>query len=100
MNRFRLFSGASAITLLACASAAFAQDATTQDDQAVINDIVVTARKTNENLQSVPVAITALSGEALQSKTVQSVTDLQFNVPGLVNFPEPQGGAPSFAIRG
>ncbi len=100
MDRSLLFSGVSAITMLVCAPAAFAQEATAQDAQSGINDIVVTARKTNENLQSVPIAITALSGDALQTKTVQSVTDLQFNVPGLVNFPEPQGGAPSFAIRG
>ena len=68
--------------------------------QPSIGDIVVTARKTEEKLQNVPIAVTALSGAALKQQTVHGVQDLQFHVPGFVEYPEGQGGAPDFAIRG
>jgi len=65
-----------------------------------IADIVVTARKTEEKLQNVPIAVTALTGAALKQQTIQNVQDVQFHVPGFVSYPEAQGGAPDFAIRG
>lgn len=52
-------------------------------EQTGIADIVVTARKTSENLQSVPVAVTALDAEDLASKQVFEVTDLQRTAPSL-----------------
>jgi iron complex outermembrane recepter protein len=61
---------------------AFAQ-AAAEEAQGGIADIVVTARKTNENLQSVPVAVTALNAETLASKQVLEVTDLARTAPSL-----------------
>jgi iron complex outermembrane receptor protein len=46
-------------------------------------EIVVTAQKRQENLQDVPIAITALSGNELQSSGVGSTTDLGLVTPGL-----------------
>ena len=46
------------------------------DDQGGIADIVVTARKSSENQQSVPVSVTALNTAALESRQVLEVTDL------------------------
>jgi iron complex outermembrane recepter protein len=57
--------------------------AAAEEAQSGIADIVVTARKTNENLQSVPVAVTALNSEALASKQVLEVTDLARTAPSL-----------------
>lgn len=54
-----------------------------EDDQSGIADIVVTARKSSENLQSVPVSVTALNAEALESKQVFEVTDLARTAPSL-----------------
>lgn len=45
--------------------------------------IVVTARKTSENLQTVPVAVTALSGAALAEAGINNVFDIQGKVPNL-----------------
>lgn len=45
--------------------------------------IVVTARKTAENLQTVPVAVTALSGDALTEAGINNVFDIQGKVPNL-----------------
>src|SRR5690606_16515249 len=52
-------------------------------DGALQSEIVVTARRREENLQEVPIAITALSDEALREANVQSVNDLRFRVPSL-----------------
>jgi iron complex outermembrane recepter protein len=63
----------------ASAQAAPAEEAATGG----IADIVVTARKTSENLQSVPVAVTALDAEDLATKQVFEVTDLARTAPSL-----------------
>ncbi|WP_371433278.1 TonB-dependent receptor [Novosphingobium sp.] len=48
-----------------------------------IADIVVTARRTSENLQVVPVAVTALSQVKLEERQVTQVTDLARSAPSL-----------------
>jgi iron complex outermembrane receptor protein len=48
-----------------------------------IQDIVVTARRTAENLQRTPVAVTALSNQTLVQKQIAQVTDLQRAAPAL-----------------
>ena len=50
---------------------------------AALDDIVVTAQRRSENLQNVPVAITALSAATLTNARIQSVTDLRLAVPSL-----------------
>lgn len=47
-----------------------------------IGDIVVTAQRREENLQTVPLAITAVSGETLQQRGVTDVSRLAEFVPG------------------
>lgn len=48
-----------------------------------LDDIVVTAEKREENLQNVPISITAMSGETLTATGISNVEDLQFFVPGV-----------------
>jgi len=64
-----------------------------------IEEVIVTARKTEESVQDVPVSITALSADAMTKDAVLSVSDLRSSVPGLFISPNSQGGAPTFAIR-
>src|SRR5688572_7848388 len=45
--------------------------------------IIVTAQRREENLQDVPIAATALSGDQLEDKAVQRLADLQFAAPSL-----------------
>lgn len=52
--------------------------------QSGIADIVVTARRTEESLQTTPIAVTALGTEALAVAKVENVADLQKTAPGLV----------------
>jgi iron complex outermembrane recepter protein len=71
---------------LAIAGTAQAQTAPAAESAAEpggIADIVVTARKTSENLQSVPVAVTALTAGDLARKQVLEVTDLARTAPSL-----------------
>ena len=46
-------------------------------------EIVVTAERRTQNLQTVPIAATALSGAALEKKAVLRMADLQFASPSL-----------------
>ncbi|MCU6455549.1 TonB-dependent receptor plug domain-containing protein [Sphingomonas sp. A2-49] len=51
--------------------------------QGAIGDIVVTARRKDEKLQQVPLAVTAFDQAALDRGRVQSLFDLQQSVPSL-----------------
>lgn len=48
-----------------------------------LEEIVVTAQRRSENLQSVPVTVNAVSGEQLSAAGVSSLQTLQVAVPGL-----------------
>lgn len=48
-----------------------------------LDDIVVTAQKRSENIQSVPVSIVAVSSEALERAGVNTLNDVQRLAPGL-----------------
>ena len=76
---------AAALSLMAVASVS-AQDAptpATSEEATTLDAIIVTAQKREEQLQDVPIAITALSERLLQDTGVRDVKDLQILVPGL-----------------
>lgn len=93
----------SALVLAACPLAAKAQRAepAAAADAPSIDDIVVTARRREENIQTVPVAITAVTGEAIRSRTLSQLSDVQDIAPNVV-FTESQGlkGTSRVFIRG
>jgi len=70
-------------------------------EEAPANDgaIVVTARKREENLQEVPLAITAYSGEQLQEKGIANLSDLAAFTPGLA-FQDVNGAYAAPVLRG
>lgn len=51
--------------------------------QVAVEEIIVTARKRGENLMDVPVALTALTGDALIEKGIRGFNELNDFVPGL-----------------
>jgi iron complex outermembrane receptor protein len=63
------------------AGTAAAPQATTDDD--TLGDITVTARKRGESLIDVPVAITALTGDAMAARGIKDLNTLNDFVPGL-----------------
>ncbi len=76
------------LSLATCVSMALAiaagnayAEATTSEG---LEEIVVTAQKRGENLQDVPIAITALTPDALDRSGISDTAGLQAAVPGLV----------------
>jgi iron complex outermembrane receptor protein len=63
--------------------AAEANQAAETADTEGTNDIVVTARRRNEILQDVPVAVTAYSGEALEAQGALDLTDIGDTTPNV-----------------
>ncbi|OCC23491.1 TonB-dependent receptor [Croceicoccus estronivorus] len=83
---------------------AFAQESTAQSTEksgSGLGEIIVTARRTAESMQSVPVAVTALSGSFLDSQNIVDVTSVPQFTPNLSIMAQP--GSPTAAsvfIRG
>lgn len=81
---------ASACAMVMATAPAFAQEASVAppasdqaDEAGQISDIVVTAQKRAQNLQDVPVAVTAFTGSALQDRGIVNVGELTTITPGL-----------------
>ncbi|MGV1683873.1 TonB-dependent receptor [Sphingopyxis sp. NJF-3] len=49
-----------------------------------IEDIVVTARRVEESLQTTPVAVSAFTGQMLEDRAIKDVTELSGSTPNLV----------------
>ena len=82
-------------------SAPAARAAPADDDRTSLGDIIVTARKVAENLQDVPVAVTAFSGEALAQQNARVVPDVALLTPGLTfSAPQTTPSAVVMSIRG
>ena len=98
---FRIISAAVVPCLLLAGgvTSAFAQQATSAQPaaqnqsgagSAALEEIVVTATKRSQNIQNVPISISAFTSESLQEKNISSVQSLSNLTPG-VNL---VGGAP------
>ena len=71
-----------------------------QEAMAEIEEVVVTAQKRNENLQDVPIAVSALNSDDIEKFQLDQVTDLRGTVSGLEIRQALGIGAPSMTIRG
>lgn len=75
---------AASLALFAMTGTAYAQETPQAEDaSAGIGDIVVTARKREESLLKTPVAISAITSEAIEKKGIVSMNDAVLNTPGL-----------------
>lgn len=65
-------------------------------------DIIVTARRREENIQDVPIAVSAFGGQALQEQNITNIETPNGRVPGLTTAPVSGSGrtAPAFSMRG
>lgn len=66
----------------------------------MLEEVIVTAQKREQNLQDVPIAVSAFSGEMLAESGVKDILDLQAIVPSLRVGTEQTSTTSSFAIRG
>jgi iron complex outermembrane receptor protein len=69
---------------------------------AAIEEIVIMARKVEENLQEVPISVTAFSAEFLERKGLDTVNELGAFTPNLLTTPGPSGSGrgANYYIRG
>lgn len=68
-------------------------------ERLIIEEIVITAEKREQSLNDVGLAVTALSGDSLAEKGINSVEDLVKVVPGFNAAPTPYG-SPVYSLRG
>jgi iron complex outermembrane recepter protein len=94
-----------AVSMLAiaicAASPAMAQDADMSEDTEAYADeeIIVTAQRTNETLQDVPIAVSAFTAEALEKQQIENSSDLMLTLPN-ITFTKTSFTSSSFTIRG
>jgi iron complex outermembrane recepter protein len=80
LTKFSLLSGA-ALLIAGMPVAAYAQAAA--DENAGDSAIIVTARKRSEDIQSVPIAITAYTAKDLESRNISNLSDFSNSTPGV-----------------
>jgi len=85
----------------ALSTVALAQTASQEPAVTGLDDVIVTARRTEESAQRTPLAVSAFSGETLAREGAKDVTDLQGAVPNL-NIVQGRGSsnATNIYIRG
>lgn len=92
---------ASVSATMFAAPAVLAQDKSEAQDAGGIEEIVVTAQKTSESLQRVPIAVTAVSGAALERAQIKDIQGLANSIPNVqINSFSNSPDSAVFTIRG
>ena len=81
------------------AQPALAQADGASEQKGGVPTVTVTAQRTEESLQSVPIAVSAVDAGMLERQQIDNFSDLQFNVPN-VTFSKTNFTGANFAIRG
>lgn len=84
---------------ISLATAATALLSVTAFAQATIEEVIVTAQRTEQSLQDVPIAVSAFTDEILDERQIEFASDIQLQVPGLSYSANGFNGG-QFAIRG
>ncbi|MEQ9451262.1 MAG: TonB-dependent receptor [Pseudomonadales bacterium] len=92
----RRFAVIAAVLSAAAFSGSFTQLA---NAATVMEEVIVTAQRSEQGVQDVPIAVTALTGEMLEDKGIVNPSDLQMTAPN-VSFTSTNFGGSSFSIRG
>ena len=83
------------------ASTTNATAAASSDVAGTVGEVVVTARKSSENLQRVPLAVTAVTGSALSEQRIGEPTDLNKDTPSLfIRNSSSSSNSAQIALRG
>ncbi len=101
-TRVTLTLSASLIALGACPSAAWAVDAADAPvSQRAIEEVVVTARRKDENIQSVPISVSVVSSEVMENFRFEDLDNLQSLEPSFsVSASSGRTNAPVYSLRG
>ncbi|AEG48375.1 TonB-dependent receptor [Sphingobium chlorophenolicum L-1] len=95
-TRASLLFGASLAGLMASSGALAQQPA---PPPATMPDIVVTAQRESQSLQSVPISVSAFTSESLKQQQIDNSLDLQLSLPNTI-FTKNNFSKSSFTIRG
>jgi iron complex outermembrane receptor protein len=97
---FLIGAGTAFVAVPAAAQSSESDSAETAAEAADAGEIVVTAQKRSERLQDVPLAVTAITGDALAARQIGDTRDLVQAVPSLTFQQAANPVASSFRIRG
>ncbi|WP_449469439.1 TonB-dependent receptor [Sphingobium chungangianum] len=96
-----LLAGVTAILVPFSVSASAQEQSAAQEPSTTLGDIVVTARRSAETLQNVPVAVTALSGDFIERQNISDPTDVPNFAPNITIEQQPSSlSAATIYIRG
>ena len=96
----RTLSLRTTVSLLALSAAAFATSAIAQEGATGLDEVIVTAQKREQNLQTVPIVVTAVGRQQLQDAGVRDIKDLQVLAPGLTVTSTTSESSTTARIRG
>lgn len=102
MKKSEILKSAAVILLASTASGAYAAAPAAKDEGLGLEEVLVTAQKRSESLQTVPLSITSISAKDLQQKGVTNFIDYGTSVPNLAFAATGDGVAASrtISIRG
>ncbi len=83
MKRLSINSVSLGVLAFAMANPALAEDGETAEDDGNSNVIIVTAQKSEQNLQDVPIAVSVIGAEALENQFTASIENIQTLVPSI-----------------
>ena len=104
INTSRYLMLASSVSLAALLSSVASAQPSPAGSSAVsessaIDDIIVTAQRTSQSLQDVPIAVSAFTAEALERQQINNASDLQLSLPN-ITYTKGNFTGSSFTIRG
>ncbi len=99
MRFTQVLCGTASAVVLAGLGATSAAQAQTSDQQTV-DSIIVTAQKREQNLQDVPVVVTAIGAKLLQDTGIRDIKDLTILTPGLTVTSTSSEASTTARIRG
>ena len=94
-TKFLRVTASAAVLSAVAAGVAYAQDEVTS-----VDEIVVTAQKREQNLQDVPIVVTALPEAALENAGVKDIKDMTILTPGLTVTSTSNESSTTARIRG
>ncbi|NOX51824.1 MAG: TonB-dependent receptor, partial [Gammaproteobacteria bacterium] len=97
MRRFIASTGFLLLTIFVAQSVPAAESS---PSRGVIEEIVVTAQKREQNIQDVGISMAAYSGDQLQSLGIDGIEGLAGDIPNVQLFELSGGGVPIVVIRG
>ena len=106
MSRSIAFRLLASVSLFAMPTAVFAQtqsgtaDASLEEEDVSGSEIIVTANKRAQNIQDVPLAITALTGDTLRENNIVEARDLFQRIPNISVASNASAGQLQLSIRG